>query len=179
MTRQAIGFVELTGTQANITFSNIPQDGTDLLLVYSLRTDLTSFHFDDTSIRVNNDSGANYSNRLLQNREGSVSTSGGSGQTNILAPESSGPASPANTFGNGQIYIPNYTAATAKTFSCEGGSESSSSAVVLMMNAGLWNGTAPITSIYFYSRNSRSFLAGSTATLYKITKGSDGVTTVS
>ena len=81
MTIKFIQRIELGSISADITFSSIPQtEYTDLLLVYSLRTDLgPSFAFDDCSIRVNNDSGANYTNQLVQTRDGSMSAGGGSG----------------------------------------------------------------------------------------------------
>lgn len=182
MTIKFIQRIELGSISADITFSSIPQtEYTDLLLVYSLRTDLgPSFAFDDCSIRVNNDSGANYTNQLVQTRDGSMSAGGGSGQTNILSPEASAAGASGNTFGNGEIYISNYRSSAPKTFSCKGGSETNSTtAVVQMFNFGLWNSTAPITSLYLYSRNGRNFVAGSSATLYGIKKGSDGTTTVS
>jgi hypothetical protein len=49
----------------------------------------------------------------------------------------------------------------------------------LYVNAGLWNNTAPITSITLGSLNSASFVTNSSATLYGITKGSSGGVTVS
>ncbi len=176
---QIIQHIELTGTQANIDFTSIPQTFTDLLLVYSLRTNLSGFAYDDTSVRFNSDSGNNYSNRQLVSVNGSVSSGGASGQNNTLAPESTGASATSNTFGSGQIYIANYTSSNAKSVSTEGVTETNSTATVMMINAGLWNSSSAITSIRIYSRNATSFVSGSSATLYGILKGSSGGVTVS
>ena len=131
----------LTSSAANITFSNIPQNGTDLILMYSLRTDLgTAFHFDDTSVRINGDTSTVYSGRLLQTREGTVSSGAPSGQNNTLAPESTASGAAVNTFGNGQVYFPNYTVTGPKVVSAEGVTESNSNTLVIqMLSAGYFD----------------------------------------
>ena len=45
--------------------------------------------------------------------------------------------------------------------------------------AGLFSNTSPITSITLTSQSGENLVVGSTVSLYKITKGSDGIVTVS
>jgi hypothetical protein len=47
-----------------------------------------------------------------------------------------------------------------------------------MLTAGLWNDTTAITSLTLVPA-AGSFIAGSTVSLYKVTKGSDGIVTTS
>jgi hypothetical protein len=172
-----IGHVSLASNSGSITFSNIPDGYTDLLLLHSLRTTLGSqYHFDDMGFRINGDTGNNYTNRLLQTRDGSISSGGGVANF-IVAPEASAGGAPGNTFGSGRIYFANYLASIPKSVYCEGASESSSlTQVITMINTGVYSGASPITSIQIYSRNSQSLVTGSSASLYGILSGSDGST---
>jgi hypothetical protein len=47
------------------------------------------------------------------------------------------------------------------------------------MGTSLWSSTAAITSLAFSDISAANYLAGSTISLYKITKGTDGIVTTS
>jgi hypothetical protein len=168
---------ELASNEANITFSNIPQTYTDLILVYSLRTTLGGFNFDDMSMRINGDTSSVYTNRTLRAREGTMSAL--SGTDNRLAIyEACASAAPANSFGNGQIYIPNYALSGTKRISSMGYSIASNSNLQGGLVSGLWAGNAAVTSISLFSANGQNLVQYSSATLYGITSGSSGGVTV-
>ena len=167
---QLIERVELTSSQASITFSNIPQDGTDLLLVYSLRGD-NSANYQKMTF---NGSGANFTQRELQ---GDGSSAGSGSRTDGWIRASVNPSTfSASTFSNAAIYIPNYTSSNNKSFSVDTVVENNATTGYQWIIAGLWSQTPAITSIALGADS--NFVSGSSATLYKITKGSDGTTTV-
>jgi hypothetical protein len=79
----------------------------------------------------------------------------------------SGNTSTANTFGNAEIYIPNYAGSTFKPFWVDSVSENNATLSFQRLSANLWSNTAAITSITFSS----GIAEHSTFTLYGITKG--------
>lgn len=173
-----IQHVELGSNQADITFSNIPQTYTDLILVYSLRTTLGGYVFDDMSMRINGDTGSNYTDRTLRAREGTVSALSGTG-SRLVAYEACAGAAPASSFGSGQIYIPNYIVSGNKRVSSMGYSIANNSTLQGGLVSGLWTGNAAVTSISLFSANGQNLVQYSSATLYGILKGSSGGVTVS
>jgi hypothetical protein len=156
---------------ASIEFTSIPSDATDLLLLLSGR--LTAVDNFDVAVFFNG-STSGFSARKLFGRGDSVSS-------NTVADPIilNGTSFTANTFGNVSVYIPNYTGSTAKSFSVDSVSENNATLAYQTISAGLWTGTSPITSIELKANGSATFTVDSTASLYKITKGSDGTTVVS
>jgi hypothetical protein len=159
-----------SGGSSSIDFIAIPQNYTDLIIQHSLRTTLSGgpFYFDDCAMRINDDVGNNYSRLFLRTRSGTVSSSSNSPTSFIQFYEASAGDSTANTFGSGQIYIPNYAGSNHKSISIEGASETNSSEVQNGFTAGLWHSASAITSLKLYSQNSVNFVQYSTATLYGI-----------
>lgn len=175
MTMQAIGFVELTAAQSSITFSQIPQTFTDLLIVFSLR-DTTNSITNNMILELNGVT-TNATERTLWGNGSSAFTHG---DTPIYVEQGANSNNAtANTFSNGQIYIPNYAGSTNKSLSIDSVSENNGTFGAQAIVAGLWANTAAITAVRLRPNGSVNYVAGSTATLYGITKGSDGVTTVS
>ena len=165
----------LSATSANITFNSIPSTWTDLVIKLSLRSDGSAIYsFDDLGLRINGDSGNNYIARVLRTREGSVSSFGGSASNHILIFGATASGATSSTFSSGDIHIPNYTAATAKSISHEGYTENNSSSMVQGgLVAGTWSGTAAVNSLSIFSVNGWNFVAGSSATLYGINRTSN------
>lgn len=160
-----------SGGQAAITFSSIPATFTDLYLVLSTRAAST--------IGVTpkfNGSTANFSARFL---EGSGSGTSSYTATNLIAYTNRDNASTASTFGNTAIYIPNYAGSTAKSISVDSTTENNGTTAYQLLGAVLWNVTDPITSVEVYPDNASNFMQYSSASLYGILKGSDGIVTVS
>ena len=171
MTMQLIQHIELGSAQANLTLSSIPQTYTDLYVLFSGRVSVT-----DGGLRLRvNGSTANLSTRLLYGN-GSSATSAND-TTYIGTVSDSGTT--ANTFGNGALYFPNYAGSTLKSFSGEIVHENNATSAVQWVTAGLYNSTTAITSLELFNAGSGNFVQYSSITLYGITKGSDGVTTVS
>jgi hypothetical protein len=164
----------LATAAASIEFTSIPQDATDLYILSSLRADVAS---NELRLRINGDTGTNYSDRRMGGNGASASSSAQT--SSYLRCNGSNPTDyTANVFGSALFYLPNYTASNQKSISHDSLSENNSTEAVTSLVAGIWTGTAAITSLLFYP-SSGNFVAGSTISLYKITKGSDGIVTTS
>jgi hypothetical protein len=155
----------LTTTTASITFSSIPGTYTDLLLKISSRNNdiYNEIHF-----RFNGNSGNNYSGRNVYGDGSSAissSSSSISSLQNLTVQSVSGQT--ANTFGNTELYIPNYTSSNNKSISADGVQENNATSAQAMLGAGLWAQTAAITSIEAFP-SIGSFVAYSTFYLYGI-----------
>jgi len=143
-------------------------------LVYSVRTDNTNVPYSNTEILINGSS-SNFSARRMFGDGGSV---GAYTATNIAGLVSSAGA-PGNTFGSTSLYLPNYTGSTNKSYSVDSVSENNSTSAYQEIIAGLWSQTAAVTSVTIKAESTRNFVQYSSATLYGILKGSDGIVTVS
>lgn len=151
--------IELNASAASITFANIPQTGyTDLKAVFSVREATgTSYTM---GIRFNGTT-TNYSRIDLRGNGAAAS----SGSASSFEPIVNSSGATASTFGNGEIYIPNYTSATNKSVSIDSTSENNATTSFLRMTAGLWSNVAAITQIDFVP-DTGSFAANSTFSLY-------------
>jgi hypothetical protein len=171
---QVIQHQELSGTQASIQFLSIPQTFTDLCLVYSLRTDRSATD-DSVLIRFNSVT-TNFTVRELRGTGSAANSNtfsvGFCGFVN-------GASSTSNTFSSQSIYIPNYANGNNKSFSIDGVFENNATSALQGILAGLWSQTNAITSITLVPDVGPNFVQFSSATLYGITKGSDGIVTVS
>ena len=153
-----------SGGIANVSFLNIPQTYTDLIVKYSVRT--TSANQVDYMKCEFNSSTTSYTERVLYGYGTTVGSASNSGSyDNII----NGGANTSSTFSNGEIYIPNYTGSNYKSFSSDSVAESNSTSYnMLMLAAELWSNTAPITSIQFSDYSSVTFAQYSTFHLYGI-----------
>jgi hypothetical protein len=153
---------DLTASAASVTFSNIPQGYTDLKVVMSARISATSSpDFLEMSV---NGSLANLTGRRVQGNGTTASSSTFSTSYSVIETDNL----TANTFGSTEIYCPNYTSSSAKSFSVEAVTENNATAAYIEMWAWLWNQTAAITSLGFARTGGQTFLANSTFTLYGI-----------
>jgi hypothetical protein len=167
----------LATAAASIEFTSIPQDGTDLLLVSSLRSVSTD---DGVFVRFNG-TNSGYSTRTLYgNGSAAASSTNPYGVTSALFLATiPGTSWTSNTFHSAQLYIPNYAGSTNKSTSLDGVGENNATLNYMDLGAGLWSNTAAITSILIYTNSTSNLAVGSTISLYKITKGSDGIVTTS
>lgn len=166
--------VELTSSASSITFSSIPQTYTDLVVVISARSD-RSTSSDVVRLKPNNSSANGLSIILLG--DGS-SVSSFTDSSNVRGGTMTASSATADAFGNSAVYISNYTSSAAKSFSTDAVTENNGTFGVQNIYAALWNDTNAITSLVLDSFSSSNLLAGSTFSLYGITAGSDGTTTV-
>jgi len=156
---------------ASITFTSIPQDGTDLVLFISGRTATTNA-VDGIRLAFN---GSNASSARRLYGSGTTVTS----DTTNGHPFFDSATNTSNTFGNSTIYITNYTGSTNKLFSVDGANETNATQSYQGISAGLWSNTAAITEIAVSAETATNLQVGSIISLYKITKGSDGIVTTS
>lgn len=153
--------ITLSAPASSVTFDSIPQTGyTDLKIVTSTRGTST-----DTPIAVKfNSVTTGYSwKRVYGSGSGASSQSGSDNYFMYHATSSQ----TANTFGSGELYIPNYTGNQAKSCSFDSLNENNATAADMFMLAGLNTMTAAIDSITF-TPYSGSFEVGSSFSLYGI-----------
>jgi hypothetical protein len=156
----------LTADASSVTLNSIPQTGyTDLKLVMSARTSIAGASGDYLRVSFNGNT-TGYSAKLIIGNGSSVSSVTTSTERWFAQVGSNGQT--ANTFGNAEIYIPNYTAAVNKSFSSDSVAETNATTTESILAAGLWSNTAAITSIALTSGNSGNFMAGSSFSLYGI-----------
>lgn len=151
-----------SGGQAAMEFTSIPQTYTDLLVKISGRSALAAVGDNATTSFNNNTS--NRTQRSLYTGDGSTVQSFTYTTFYIWLPGSNATAS---TFGNTELYIPNYTSANNKSFSNDVTTENNGAAAELALSASLWSDTAAITSVKV-TCNGGNFVQYSTAYLYGI-----------
>jgi len=155
--------IELNANAASVTFDNIPQSGyTDLKVVISARSDRASV-VDDIAISFNGSTTSFSGRELYGDGASAVSIT-----TSRAASVATGANATASTFGNSEIYIPNYRGSTNKSFSVDGVQETNGTTAFAVFIAGLWSNTAAITSVGLAPLNGTVFLANSTFSLYGI-----------
>jgi hypothetical protein len=159
-----IGTAQVAGSggAASLDFTSIPSTYTDLVLKISGRTNKSSV-FDDVAISFNG-STASFSGRELYG-DGS---SAASITTSRAASIATGATATASTFGNSEIYIPNYAGSTNKSFSVDGVQETNATTAYAIMIAGLWSNTAAINQITLTPLVGSLFVQHSSAYLYGV-----------
>jgi hypothetical protein len=153
----------LVSSASSVTFSSITQTYTDLKIAFSARADTAN-----TQVNLNlafNGSTSSFSGQLMYGDGASTGSGSRSDNLNIaLVPAST---ATSNTFGNSEIYIPNYTSGTNKSYSVESVSETNGTNAYAQLFAGLWNSSSNITQVTI-APVSGNFIANSTFTLYGI-----------
>jgi hypothetical protein len=145
-------FVVGAAGSGGVAFQNIPQTGyTDLLIKVSGRSGTTGPQRNAIDIGLTfNGNSSGYSSKILTANPGvdnppiSVSNSGSS---IVWAGEVANADSTANTFGNFDIYIPNYTSSNYKSISVDSVTENNSSNSETRFASGVWANTAAITQV--------------------------------
>lgn len=169
-TYELIETITLGSNAESVTFSDIPQTFTDLKVVMSARTtDTSGDGYGVPIVRINNDSGANYSGRRIR--------ATGSGVSAAVTPTTflytgiwTGAYATANSFTNSEFYIPNYTGSTYKSCSATSATESNTTLSYIELTASMWLNTAAITSIAIIGYNT-IMVTNSSFSLYGIKKG--------
>ena len=182
-TYSAIQTYTMTGTTASVTFSNIPQNFTDLKVVLSTRTTGSyvgspagyalgyQFNGSTSGYTAKEYMGYGTSSKAADNST-TISTNGATwgrmGDASSIYSNAT-----TYTFANTDLYIPGYsTSGIAKPAYTEAAIQSNDTSYSEITFAELmWTGTDPITSIAFTPSGSASFVTGSTFTLYGIGTG--------
>lgn len=155
------------GGATTISFTSIPQTFTDLCLKLSARVE-SSLIYSNATLAFNGTT-TGYSNIRLTGNGSTASSSTITGANFLYIGEVSGNASTSNTFGNLEVYIPNYTSANHKSASSDLASETDGTTAYAGLHAHLWANTSAITSMTI-GQGHTTFLQYTTATLYGITK---------
>jgi hypothetical protein len=162
----------LTSSSTGITFSNIPQNYTDLKLVVSARA-TTGESFGQLKVYPNGSTSDNVRKNIGTFGSSSVASYS---DTDKMVGYVNGDSSTASTFSSTEVYFTNYTSSNYKRYSSETIVENSSTSVFsTTMYSTLWSSTSAITSLQVVVVNSSqtvcNILAGSTFTLYGISNG--------
>jgi hypothetical protein len=126
--------------QLQADFTSIANSWTDLIVKISVRN--TNNNYGGFYMRLNSSSSSITGRRIKQ--EGTTASSDTS--TEIPWEESTWTAS---TFGNAEIYIPNYAGSANKSVSVDAITENNGTSNRNTLGAWLWSNTAAITSISF------------------------------
>lgn len=159
------------GTSA-ITFNNIPQNYTDLIIKLSARStgtgDLTTY----VDMIINGNTGAFYNQRNISGMLNStVTNQTWANQNSFYVYQINTSSSTANTFSNSEVYLPNYSGSNPKSISVDGVSESNTSSSNSRGDAlvsGLYNQSGPSIVSLKFTASGGNFAQYSTATLYGI-----------
>ena len=173
MSMTLISTITVSGTSTNsVSFDNIPQNGTDLLLVLSMRCSVNSVRR-DARLSVN---GSLAPGGRYVRGTGSVVSSA---SADPLSNAATGNSATASTFSNNSLYFPNYAGSRIKRFSIDIVTENFGIDAYQILLAGGVQSNAAITSLGVSFATGENFVADSVLSLYKITKGSDGIVAVS
>jgi len=153
-----------SGGASSIDFQNIPSTYTDLLVKLSARDNRSGESVTDVLVKINNSSSNLSDRRLFGNGSGAFSDTATTGRVGVEP----GPNATSNTFGNFEIYFPNYAGSNYKSYSADAVSENNATLAFTTFIAGLWSQTTAINQLTFYPAASASFVQHSTATLYGI-----------
>jgi hypothetical protein len=158
-----------SGGAASIDFTAIPSTYTDLCLKISARSTATPGNPDDGLFLQINAITSGYSNKTVYGTGASALSSsnayGITSKTYISALTTANAT--ANTFGNTEVYIPNYAGSTNKSMSIDGVIENNATSSIANLTAALLSNTAAISSLTL-TPNSGSFVQYTTAYLYGV-----------
>jgi hypothetical protein len=155
----------LGSSVTSVTFSSIPQTYTDLKLLICPRSDTNS---SGANIFFNTKVGGEYAEKRTYGTGSSVGADTGNTGGSITNGGVGNGTYTGSVFGNGEIYIPNYTSTSLyKACTSDGASENNAVATLMFMVSGLRSMTAAITSIIIDSY-SGNFVTNSTFYLYGI-----------
>jgi hypothetical protein len=161
-----------SGGQSEIEFTSIPSTYTDLIVQLSVRTNTSGTERDSIGLRINSDTGSNYTWCRMY---GYTSSSKGadSQTTNYVAIGGLMPAASADadTFAGITFHFYNYASTSIKKLGhWMGGGHCTSTNWVSVTGSFEFNSTSAITSIKFYNFDNSSslFTQHSSATLFGI-----------
>lgn len=143
---------------ASFTFSNIPQTGKDLMILWSARSETTAPNIDF----IPNTTGFAGNERRLDGN-GSVTSAGGS-----FNPRMTLSTDTAATFANGMAYFPNYTNNLKKMAMHDNVTENNATQAFQQIGTMLQDTTAAITAMFIRGNSSQDIAENSVFSLYII-----------
>lgn len=171
-TYQSISQTTLGAGATSVTLSSIPSTYSHLELFIESRTAYADV-YDDMAIRFNGDVASNYAYITLYARATTLEV-GRTGSSEVYTGYflTSAANNTANRYGLTRIFIPEYkNTSVAKTgFIAGHGCSGVNSKRAIGYTSMYWNSTSAINSITILSLTNSNILAGSTFSLYGITK---------
>ena len=153
-----------SGGIPSVSFLNIPQNYTDLVVKMSIRDTYTGAVTRPFVLKING-STTSYSARFLLGDGSSASSF--TDTTGYIGYETTASAT-ANTFANVEVYLPNYTSSNYKSYSIDGVTENNGTTANASLVASLWSNTSPVTSISLEPFSGNTFVQYSSFHLYGI-----------
>lgn len=162
-TYEKIATNTIASVTTSISFSSIPATYTDLVLVYSSRSQ-GGYDYQNSSIRFNGDSGSNYFYTQMQ---GNGSTTSALSQTSLTSIPSGADigTTQSGIWSVNIVTIQNYSNSTTYKTVLDRVNATPS---FTLARVGLWSSTAAINSITVLRDDSNGFSVGSIFTLYGI-----------
>ena len=156
------------GGASTIDFTSIPSTYNNLCLKFSIRDSRSSAGPGYLHLKFN-DSTSGYSSKFVYTSTDDGSIGNSSRTDDYISFAINTNFSTSSAFGNGELYIPNYTSANTKSVCADSVSETNSSynAAVRNFTSFFWANSAAITKISLYG-DASPFLQYSTAYLYGI-----------
>ena len=141
-----------SGGAASISFSNIPQTFTDLVIKCSLRVSNAGGFYAPLFLNAINGASPNIWSDTLMYANPTIgpARNGYGAGTSVLLGYVSGETSTSNTFSSNEIYIPNYTSSNYKQIITEGVTENNSTSTLLSISGALGRTSSGISSITLY-----------------------------
>ena len=152
-----------SGGAATISFSSIASTYTDLCLKLSARATGTGTA---KSVLISyNGSASSFTSRFLEGNGSSAASYTSPAQ---FIGNFTGGGATTSTFGNLELYIPNYAGSANKSASSDAVTENNATTAYSDLTASLWSNTAAITSITLTPEAGITFAEFSTAYLYGV-----------
>lgn len=151
----------LSSTSSSITFSSIPQTYTDLVLIMDIIGDNAYY----PQIRLNGDTGTNYSQTYFRGQSGSMTSNRASNQSWLYVTGSA--LYGISNYQLGSIVFFNNYSSTTQYKTALGRDNSSQGTPAIDYICSTWRNNAAITTINIVPGNG-NFSVGSTFTLYGI-----------
>ena len=153
-----------SGGASTITFNNIPQGYTDLVVQYSLASNAATGFADGNMLYVNGSFSTGSWTQVYGTGSGvGVSNSTNSSYIGVVTAATS----TSNTFTSGSIYLSNYTSGNYKHARVDAVFETNATGAVQHFVANTFRTNAPITSLALACGNG-SFVQNSTVTIYGV-----------
>jgi hypothetical protein len=165
-TFQLIASATVGSGGGSVSFANIPQTYTDLLVKASTRSTRSAGE-DGVSVTLNGNGATSW---VLATANGSTTTSGTNsslGYGNSWSGRTDAASNSSSTFGNFELYIPNYASNNAKVYSSDAVMEDKSSIAYMSFESMYLSTTTPVSTLAFVGANA-NLAQYSTVYLYGI-----------
>ena len=166
-TYEPIASTTAAGGESTVTFDNIPGTYTDIRIAAAIKISNSG----GVTLRVNSDTGNNYSSTILYGTGSSVGSARTSSTSSIDIGTAGGTSYQTDIFTPYTWDLMSYANASVfKTVlvTMAQGHGAFGGAGEISRSVGLWRSTSAITSVTFTAVTSRTFSAGSTFSLYGV-----------